>query len=359
MHAAAVDEAFAELVRRHGINTAGVALIDGGEIAWTGYYGEQSPGVAASETTLFNVASITKVFTAETVLRLADAGKLSLDEPMAPYWVDPDIAYDSRHRQLTPRMALGHTTGLPNWRFMSPERKLHFVRDPGTAYGYSGEGYEYLAQYAGKRLDADFGDLVRQYLLEPAGMSGAAYSIREDTFARLAEARDGHGRFHGHYCRPNGWCRKPGTYSAADDMAITVTDLARFLSLARSGDGYSDAMREQRDRVHVDLGDQNPVDCARVAPRQCPVSQGYGLGWQVLHYDDDTLLTHGGSDWSELALSYIHVRSGDGLVILFNAPNLRALAAMPEAIRLLDPGSPLASKYEQWYEKARQQSASD
>ncbi|NZA25683.1 beta-lactamase family protein [Luteimonas sp. SJ-92] len=353
--AAAMDSAFAGLVRRNAINTAGVAVIRDGEIAWSGYYGEQSPGVPASRTTLFNVASITKVFTAETILRLADAGLLALDEPMAPHWVDPDVADDPRHALLTPRMALSHTTGFPNWRFLVPERKLGFLHDPGTTYGYSGEGYEYVATYAGKRLDADFGELVRTHLLEPLGIPGAAYGIREDTFDRLAQARDEDGRFHGHYCRPNGWCREPGTYSAADDMAIAVEDLARFLVAARDGEGYGASMRGERERVHVTLGDQAVVDCAMAAPGGCPREQGYGLGWQVLDYGDDRLLSHGGSDWSELALAYIHTRSGDGVVILFNAPGLEGLAAMPQALALVDPDSPLRGKYERWYRQAQRE----
>lgn len=357
--AAALDSAFAGLVRRNAINTAGVAIISNGEIAWTGYYGEQSPGVPASRTTMFNVASITKVFTAETILRLADAGKLALDDPMAPHWIDPDIADDPRHALLTPRMALSHTTGFPNWRFLSPERKLGFLHDPGTTYGYSGEGYEYVARYAGNRLDADFGDLVRTWLLEPAGIPGAAYSISEDTFDDLVEARDAEGRFHGHYCRPNGWCRKPGSYSAADDMAITVEDLAKFMIAVRNGDGYYGAIRDERARVHVALGDQAAVDCDMVAPGLCPKEQGYGLGWQVLDYGDNKVLSHGGSDWSELALTYIHTRSGDGLVILFNAPTINALAAMPEAIALIDPDSPLLNKYQRWHEQAKRQSDSN
>lgn len=353
--AAALDIAFAGLVQRNAINTAGIAIISNGEIAWTGYYGEQRPGVPASRTTMFNIASITKVFTAETILRLADAGMLGLDEPMAPHWIDPDIADDPRHALLTPRMALSHTTGFPNWRFLSPDRELGFLHDPGTAYGYSGEGYEYVAQYAGNRLDADFGDLVRTWLLEPAGIPGAAYSISEDTFDDLVEARDAEGRFRGHYCRPNGWCRKPGSYSAADDMAITVEDLAKFMIAVRKGEGYGRRMRSERERVHVALGNQEAVDCDMVAPGLCPEEQGYGLGWQVLDYGDDKVLSHGGSDWSELALTYIHTRSGDGLVILLNAPTINALAAMPDAIALIDPDSPLKNKYQRWHDQAKRQ----
>lgn len=350
-----LDVELSALVEEHEINTAGVAVIRNGKIAWAGYYGEQAPGVPASPETLFNVASVTKVVTAETILRLVDAGKLSLDESMAPHWVDPDIADDPRHEQLTPRIALNHTTGLPNWRFMLPDRKLKFLHDPGTTYGYSGEGYEYLATYAEKKFDRDFGELVRETVLEPIGIPGAAYTIREVTFGNLAQARGEDGEFNGHYCRPNGWCRKPGTYSAADDMAITVEDYAKFMTAVMNADGYGGEIERDRNRVQSEKADQAIVLCDQVAEKLCPEKQGYGLGWQVLDYGDYKLLTHGGSDWSELALTYFYTDSKDGLVIFFNAPTIRGLAAMPDAIATIDPDSPMKNLYKRWHAKASEQ----
>ena len=77
------DRSIAEIVARHGVNTAGVAVIRDGEIAWSNHYGQQSPGVEASPDTLFHIASITKTIVAETVLRLVAEGRLSLDESMS------------------------------------------------------------------------------------------------------------------------------------------------------------------------------------------------------------------------------------------------------------------------------------
>ncbi|WP_116808206.1 serine hydrolase domain-containing protein [Steroidobacter cummioxidans] len=117
---ASLDRALANLIAENGVLTAGVGVIDDGNLVWTGYYGEPEPGVPASAKTRFNVASITKTVAAETALRLVAKGKLDLDEPLAPYWIDPDIAHDPRREQLTARMVLNHTSGFPNWRFSAP-----------------------------------------------------------------------------------------------------------------------------------------------------------------------------------------------------------------------------------------------
>ncbi|WP_282295148.1 serine hydrolase domain-containing protein [Stenotrophomonas sp. PS02289] len=115
------------ILREHRIITAGFGVIRGGELVWSHYAGEESPGVAASAQTRFNVASLTKPVVAETVLRLADSGQLNLDEPLSNYWVDPDVAHDPLRHALTARQALNHTSGFPNWRFFRADRK-HLAR---------------------------------------------------------------------------------------------------------------------------------------------------------------------------------------------------------------------------------------
>ncbi|HSX63476.1 MAG TPA: serine hydrolase domain-containing protein, partial [Pseudoxanthomonas sp.] len=123
------------ILHEYRIVTAGFGVVRNGELAWSHYYGEESPGLPADAATRFNVASITKTVVAETVLRLVDDGQLDLDEPLARYWVDPDIAGDPRRDALTARQVLDHTTGFPNWRFFRPDRKLAFEHAPGSRYG--------------------------------------------------------------------------------------------------------------------------------------------------------------------------------------------------------------------------------
>ena len=140
-------------------------------------YGEAAPGVSASNTTLYNIASLSKPISAEVILRLASAGKLSLDEPMWRYWIDPDLAADPRAKLLTPRMALDHQTGFANWRRETGGR-LALIRDPGTAFGYSGEGYQYVARFAEKKTGQPFEKLAQTLVFDPAGMTRTAYTDR-------------------------------------------------------------------------------------------------------------------------------------------------------------------------------------
>src|SRR5579864_4833725 len=78
-----VDAVAPALLRKYDVPSAAVAYVQNGAVAWTAVYGNQSPGMPATSNTLYEVASLTKPITAETILRLASQNKLSLDEPIS------------------------------------------------------------------------------------------------------------------------------------------------------------------------------------------------------------------------------------------------------------------------------------
>jgi hypothetical protein len=87
-----------------------------------------------------------------------------------------DLRDDSRYQRITARMSLSHTTGFPNWRWFEPDRKLRITFDPGTRYGYSGEGMTFLQivleKITGKPLEA----LMRDHIFGPYGMKTSSYT---------------------------------------------------------------------------------------------------------------------------------------------------------------------------------------
>ena len=336
--------------RQPNVRTAGIGVIKADRLVWSGYYGESSPGVPASSQTLFNIASITKTVTAETVLRLVEAGQITLNEPMSPFWIDPDLLMDPRHQHLTPRIALTHTTGFSNWRSHESDNRLRLNHDPGTAYGYSGEGYEYLARFVEKKLGRRFPDIVRSLVFRPIGMSTASFGGPED-LRNMTTPVASDGSFSKKYrsqCTPiYDRCLDKEEYSAADDMVVTVQDYAAFLISVMASDGYGPTIAKDRSRVQSEK-DRPVVHCQSLPPEQCPTAQGYGLGWEVLDYAGSKIVGHGGSDWSDLSIAYFYEGTQDGLIVFLNGRTLHALEVMPDAIEAIDPASPMAGQYRGW-----------
>lgn len=307
---AALDAQAPGWLAEHGVPSLAVAYVRDGAVQWTRVYGQQAEGVPATDSTLYNVASLTKPLFAELMLRLAANGRLSLDEPMAPYWTDPDVASDPRHAMFTPRLALSHQLGFTNWR-RETEGVLRIGFEPGTQFRYSGEGYEYARRYLQNRVGASVDSLARQYIFRPAGMRDIAFT-RQPWFAgRMAIPRGPEGRW--------GEPSVDDTANAADDIHTTVADYARFVVSVMNHDGLPAELVAQRDRIYQTGVER--CDPAKVAI--CPARIGYGLGWTVFEYADprENVLWHTGGDWGEKSIVFYWPARREGVVLLTNGAN--------------------------------------
>jgi CubicO group peptidase (beta-lactamase class C family) len=319
------------LLRRENVPSVSFATIADGKTALAEAYGEAAPGIAASNSTLYNIASMAKPISAEVILRLASAGKLSLDEPMWPYWLDPDLAGDPRARQLTPRMALDHQTGFPNWRRQTGGR-LSFIRDPGTAFGYSGEGYQYVARFAEKKTGQSFEKLAQALIFDPSGMTRTTYTARPWMNGHIAKPVDQDGR----WMEP----QIAASYVAADLVYTTPAQYADFVESLMTGAGESPQIRTLRESV---LTDRKAELCAGKPAAGCPDQVGMGLGWEVIMMHGRTFLMHTGMDPGAFTLGYFDPGARSGVIIFTNSSNgpriilplLKLLGADPDFIAYL------------------------
>lgn len=324
-------------LKRHNAAAVGIAIIRDGRITWTGTFGEQSPGVPATAATMFNVASLAKPVTAEVTMRLVSAGVISLDEPMSAHWIDPDIANDPRQKLLTPRIALSHQTGFPNWRFQNKDKKLAFTAEPRSGFTYSGEGYEYLRRYLEKKTGKGFESLAEETVFAPAGMKNAAFSERSWMKGRTAMPMDRDGAF-----KPADLARE-GKPNAADNLFVTTGDYATFIISVINQEGLTPAVAAERLRRQVDI--PAPAACKpnidQVAIAGCPDVTEFGLGWITYRFGDRAILSNTGNDWGEFAIVYIEPATRDGLVIFVNGGN--GVPVAMDAMAMVDPLSLVAA----------------
>lgn len=328
---AALARALPGEMAAHHVPSVSIARIEHGALVYAGAFGDQAPGVPATPATLYNIASMTKPITAEIVLRLATKGEVSLDGSMADAWVDPDLAGDPRHRLLTPRLALSHRTGFPNWRRQTGGT-LAFVHDPGTV-GYSGEGYQYAARFVEHRTGRSLPELAQALVFGPSGMTETAYTEQPWFAGRVAPPTDASGKPDAPYFAP--------TANAADLIYTTPRDYARFLIAVLHHDGLSPAIAAERARVQVSTHDR---DCPPAATARCPQASGFGLGWQVFELGGQTLLMHTGKDSGVSTFGYANLSDGSATVIFTNSDNgmaivlpvLRQIGADPAFVAYLE-----------------------
>ena len=278
-----------------------VAVIEEGRITSIQTFGELRPGVPMSQRALFNVASLTKPIVAVTTLRLASAGKLDLDAPLDPDWIDPDIKSDPRHSKLTARIILSHQTGFPNWRSHASDGKLAFLFDPGTKFGYSGEGFEYLRRALEHKFSRSLQQLSDSILFRPLHMTETTFgwNPRADT-SLFAFGHDTSGapivEEMRTMDRPN----------AADWLVTTIGDYSKFGEYVLNGAGMSRAAYTDMTKPQVQM-DGKP-------------GEAMGLGWEVMTgpADDPVILMHTGSDDGIKTMILLLPKSQRGLVLFTN-----------------------------------------
>jgi CubicO group peptidase (beta-lactamase class C family) len=125
--------------------------------------------------TVFEAASLSKCIFAYLVLRLYDRDQLDLDRPLLAYLgaysrFDPR---DHRYSQITARMVLHHTSGLPNWGD-SDYARLRFP--PDSCFSYSGEGYMFLQHTVEKITGKTLDELADQEVFTPLHMTSSSYT---------------------------------------------------------------------------------------------------------------------------------------------------------------------------------------
>jgi CubicO group peptidase (beta-lactamase class C family) len=324
-----LDQAVPQWLAQYDVPSVAIGYIEDGKLVWTAVYGEQSPGVPATDKTLYNIASLTKPISAETILRLASKGKLSLDEPVSAYWVDHDVKDNPWSKLLTPRLCLSHQTGFPNWRYQTND-VLKFQWEPGTRTGYSGEGYEYVARFAEKKTGRSFEDLAAQYVFKPIGMKDTSFTPRDWYSGRLALPRGPKDR------------KEPQprtTWSAADLVHTTVSDYSKFVISVMRNQKLTKQIAAERlimTRDQVKPADEKKA-CAlqKPDPANCKVSAGMGLGWEVEKHNDETIIDHDGSDWGFKSLAFFVPKRKMGVVIFTNGENGNKV--IQEIVRVLYP----------------------
>lgn len=285
------------------VPAVGVGIIEDGRIKTIQVFGDLREHVPAPANTLFNVASLTKPITAMLTLKLVNAGKWDLDEPLSKYWIDPDLKGDPRYEKITTRIILSHRTGFPNWRSNSASKKLGFDFEPGTKFGYSGEGFEYLRRALEKKFGETLQQLADSILFQPLGMKDTRYGWAPQLdSSRYAVPHDDKG------AAIDG--KKSATINAADWLITTAADYTAFGTYVLHEAGLSKQLFN--DMI-------TPEDTIKNGP---PL-ETMGLCWEVIKDlpGGEYLLMHTGHDDGVFTLILLLPKSGRGLVVLTNGEN--------------------------------------
>ncbi len=315
-------------------------LIRGGELVWSG--GAGSVGGEACDVQ-YRCGSITKTFVAVQVMRLRDAGRLDLTDPLERHLPG---AFDG----VTIAQLLSHSAGLraetagPWWERTAGgdfddlvDASLHpsdgfaaaagsspaRLTRPGQRFHYSNVGFALLGELVSRLRAMPWAQALQQDVLDPLGLRrttlrpqpphAIGYAVHPFADVLLLEPE-----------------HDAAAMAPAGQLWTTVTDLARWTAFLRDGgDLLSPAtLREMREPQSLD------------DRRGAPWTGAHGLGLQIWNADGARSFGHGGSMPGFLAIMRMAPDSGDGAVVMANATSGLRPGLAEELSRILAEHEP-------------------
>jgi D-alanyl-D-alanine carboxypeptidase len=306
-----------------------VAVARGGKTVFVRGYGraDVEMDVAAGPETVYGIASLTKQFTAAMIMRLADAGRISLDDPVTRHLPD----FPARGRHVTVRHLLSHTSGIRGpavrneadmQRFrvdlsyeemmgLVPEQPFAF--EPGERQEYSNMGYYLLGEIIGRVTGTPYEVYAERELLRPLGLDRTLYCDARRVIPNRAEGHDYedgtlvHGRIVSMRAHAAG---------GAGAFCSTVGDLVRWTHLLHGGEVVSPASLRRMTAPTVLAGGDT-------------VRYGFGLYLDTL--GAHRKLYHGGANLNGFGAYLAHYpEDGLTIAILSNSGRGREKAAEME-----------------------------
>ncbi|MCE9649705.1 MAG: beta-lactamase family protein [Parvibaculum sp.] len=329
-----LDTLLEDLVRAHGVPGATLAVWTGGSLR------ETAAGVVNLETqvpataeALFQIGSITKLYTAALCLQLVEEGKLSLDEPVRKWLPDFRLADESVAARLTLRHLLSHRSGIEGdfWReagrgedriarFVSMLGELGQVHPIDAMFSYCNTGFVIAGRLIEVAGGMPWDKAMRSRIAKPIGTP--AFSTLPEQAMRYLTAI-------GHLGAPGSLAVTPIAYLAQSNAPAGSTPMARardvvtFARMLMAGGVAPNGTRILSEASVKAMHEMNTVCPARMN------IDAIGLATFMWDWDGDGVYDtfgHDGSTIGQAAWLRYHPASGTAAALLTNGGNGKGMA---------------------------------
>jgi CubicO group peptidase (beta-lactamase class C family) len=273
--------------------------------------------------TLYVLGSVTKTFTATSLMRLVAEGKVELDAPVRRYIPELRLADEQAAAKVTVLNLLNHTSGL-GWdllvdtgegddalaRFVANLAELELIGSPGERASYSQAGYSVVGRIMEKVIGRTYEQAVDSLVLEPLGLSHTFFAPEDVMTRRFAVGHN------------------PG-----QDGTPSVARLWRGPRCRNPGGGIASSVADQLRWARFHLGDGRAASGDRVLPtevlhrmkeptvalRGSTLGDALGISWFLRDIDGVRTVGHGGSANGQFAEFLTVPERGFAVVALSNS----------------------------------------
>ncbi|MHC5797077.1 serine hydrolase [Lacisediminihabitans sp. FW035] len=320
-----LERELANLSERRGVPGAAVAVLVGDDIVdrAAGVL-SRSNGIAATPDSVFQIGSITKIWTTTLVMQLVDDGLLDLDSPIVNYLPGFSTSDPTATAVITARMLLSHTAGFEGDLFLDtgngPDAVQKFVSaivpvrqlfPPGELFSYNNTGFSLLGAVIEHLRAADYEKVLVDRIVTPLGLTHVAPSAYEAVL---------HGAAVGHITDPEGsqisastWALARSNEPAGAMLAMRPRDLVAFARMHIHGGVSPDGAR---------LVSPASVAAMRTPQVELPEiglnADQWGLGWQLTDTSAGQMISHDGGTIGQSAFLRVLPESNIAVALLTN-----------------------------------------
>ncbi len=292
-----------DLLAEHDVPAASLAISLGGQVFETAAgVLNVATGVEATTDSVFQIGSITKVWTATLVMQLVDEGLVDLDAKVRDYVPEFTVASEDAAAAMTVRQLLCHTAGFEGDIFTDTGRGDDCVEkliatlgdvsqlfSPGELFSYNNAGYCLLGRLVEKLRQKSYNECLADHLFAPLGLTHAAASPYEAISYRVAM---------GHVTRDEGNGQEPAPFwamarsngPAGSQLSMTARDLVTFVQMHLDDGSAADGTRV--------LG---PASVTAMQHKQVTLpdlrvmGNAWGLGWELFDTGKQPMIGHDGN----------------------------------------------------------------
>jgi len=347
------------LIEKYDVPAASVGVLLGGEtVTHASGILSRTTGVEATSDSVFQIGSITKLWTSTLVLQLVDEGLVDLDDLVRKYLPEFRIADEEAASRITLRQLLTHTSGFEGDVFTDTgvgddcvEKYLDVLHDvpqlfaPGEMWSYNNAGFCVLGRLVEVLRGAPYDVCLRERLVEPLGLAGVATGPYE---AILHRAAVGHIE------------KEPGSgYEAAPMWALSRSNIPAGAMLAMDAESLLGFARMHLDDGRAASGARvlAPGTAAAMQAKQVDLpylgflGSSWGLGFERFDTPDGDVVGHDGNTIGQSAFLRTVPSSGLAVCLLTNGGDAGALyehlvghlVSELSPLRLPEPPTPPAS----------------
>ena len=324
-----VQAFYDSVLLRHGFNGA-ILVAKKGDIIFEKYHGFSNlqKHDSINEHSPFQLASVSKTFTAMATLKLAEQGKLKLDEDIKTFF--PTLPYNG----ITIKMLLSHRSGLPNYLYFMQKLgwnvktfstntdvlnylityKPPVTHLPGTHFNYCNTNYTLLGLIIEKVSGTSYSQYLQQTFFTPLQMTDTYVFTMEKDSARAMPSYDWRGRLEGYTFLDEGFGDK--------NIYTTPRDLLKWDQALYTNQIFT---KETLEAAFT------PYSNEKAGIRN------YGLGWRMNIYPDGKKVIYHNGWWHGNNTVLIRLIQDSATIIVLGNKYTRAIYDTKKLANIFEP----------------------